>query len=151
MIRMQRPYQHLLQQITDHADRESRMQAFVDLLWPALSPTGVSWLGFYLHHGDQLILGPRRDKPACSPIGMHGVCGQAFLQRCARIVADVRELGSDYVACDPRDMSEVVIPCMNSDGSCWGVLDLDSHAVGAFTQSDADGLTSLLLRATLTA
>jgi L-methionine (R)-S-oxide reductase len=148
---MDRPYHQLLESICESPTREAGMQAFVDVLWPALSPTGVSWLGFYLKEGDQLVLGPRRDKPACSPIGLHGVCGQAFLDRCSVVIRDVRDLGEHYVACDPRDQSEVVVPCLESDGSCWGVLDLDSHAIGAFSQTDANGLTALLHRAKLTA
>lgn len=147
---MQRPYQHLLTQIQDLPNRESRMQAFVDLLWPALSPMGVSWLGFYLKDGEQLVLGPRRDKPACSPIGLHGACGQSLLQRKTLVIRDVRELGENYVACDPRDQSELVIPCLTDDGTCWGVFDLDSFDVGAFSQGDANGLGMLLRRAKLT-
>ena len=147
---MQRPYQQLQSQIQDQPERTLRMQAFVDLLWPALSPTSVSWLGFYLKDGEQLVLGPRRDKPACSPIGLHGACGQSLLQKKTLIVRDVRELGPNYVACDPRDQSELVIPCLADDGSCWGVFDLDSFDIGSFSQADADGLVMLLRKAKLT-
>lgn len=131
--------------------RAARMQAVVDLLWDALHPTGVSWVGFYLHEGrDELVLGPRRDKPACSPIGMHGACGQAFRGGSPLVVADVDELGDNYVACDPRDRSEVVIPLFDPDGRCRGVLDLDSFDVGSFSHEDAEGLTRVLLAARLT-
>ncbi len=127
------------------------MQATVDALWDALKDTGVSWVGFYLHEGaDELVLGPRRDKPACSPIGLHGVCGQAFTQRRPIVVRDVRALGKDYIACDPRDLSEVVIPLLDADGKCWGVLDLDSHDVDAFSEADIAGLLGVLRSAGLT-
>lgn len=130
--------------------REERMQIFVDRAWEALHPTGVSWLGFYLHHGkDELILGPRRDKPACSPIGLHGACGQVFLRRKPLVVRDVAELGANYIACDPRDRSEVVLPLLDEAGNCWGVLDLDSYDVGAFTGDDVTGLTLLVRKAGL--
>lgn len=139
--------------------RASRMQIVVDEIWDALAPTGVSWVGFY--SGDdaaraaaagenrgqpagQLILGPRRDKPACSPIGLHGACGRCFLSGRPLIVRDVRDLGANYIACDPRDRSEVVVPCRGSDGVCWGVLDLDSHEIGAFDERDVTGLEHLL-------
>jgi putative methionine-R-sulfoxide reductase with GAF domain len=132
------------------ADRHTRMQAVVDALWDALAPTGVSWAGFYLHAGgDELILGPRRDKPACSPIGLHGACGRAFLTETPLLVQDVRELGAGYIACDPRDQSEVVIPCRSADGVCWGVLDLDSHDLAAFDESDVAGLSQVLAAAGL--
>ena len=118
-------------------DRSAGMTALVDLLWEELSPNGLSWIGFYLDQPDQaeetrLILGPRRDKPACSPIGFHGACGKVLLTRTPLIVADVRELGAGYIACDPLDQSELVLPCIDSDGSVWGVLDADSYQIGHF-------------------
>jgi putative methionine-R-sulfoxide reductase with GAF domain len=127
------------------------MQVVVDLLWDALADSGVSWVGFYLPDGDDaLVLGPRRDKPACSPIGLHGACGQAFTQRRIMVVRDVADLGDGYIACDPRDRSEVVVPLFDEAGACWAVLDLDSHDVGAFDESDAEGLVAVLAAAGLT-
>jgi hypothetical protein len=63
-------------------DRSARMQAFVSAAWSHLAPTGVSWLGFYERDPNdlsQLLLAAREPKPACSPIGMHGACGQCLL------------------------------------------------------------------------
>lgn len=135
------------------ADRPGRMQDLVDLLWPALAPTGVSWLGFYViaPGGDAMTLAARRDKPACSPIGMHGACGRCFQTRRPLVVRDVRDLGANYVACDPRDQSEVVLPCLDAGGAAWGVLDLDSFEVGSFTEADAAGLARVLRAAGLSA
>ena len=149
---MIRPYNTLAKRFGElRGTRDERMRAFVDLAWDAMHPTGVSWLGFYLHQGkDELILGPRRDKPACSPIGLHGACGQAFLSRQPLVVRDVAELGANYIACDPRDRSEVVIPLFDEGGECWGVLDLDSYDVGAFADDDVAGLTLVLRAAGLT-
>jgi len=131
--------------------RNAAMQAFVDLTWQHLHPTGVSWIGFYLHEGrDELILGPRRDKPACSPIGLHGACGRTFSMRAPLIVRDVADLGPNYIACDPRDRSEVVLPCIDAGGTCWAVLDADSHELAAFDETDVDGLRKLLVIAGLT-
>lgn len=133
-------------------DRRQRMQALVDALWDSLSTCGVSWVGFYLHEGqEELVLGPSRNKPACSPIGLHGACGRAFRERRPLVVRDVADLGESYVACDPRDRSELVIPLLERDGACWGVLDLDSFDVGAFDQADVDGLIALLCASELTA
>ena len=132
-------------------DRTARMRAVVDAMWDALQATAVSWVGFDLYDGSQeLSLGPRRDKAACSPIGLHGACGQAFTLRKPLVVRDVAELGENYVACDPRDRSEVVVPLFDESGSCWGVLDLDSHEVGAFDDTDVEGLQSVLRAAGLT-
>jgi len=123
-------------------------------LWSELRDHGVSWLGFYLDQPDlpddrRMILGPHRNKPACSPIGLHGVCGQALTTGRPQIVDDVLELGSDYVACDPRDRAELVLPLFEPDGRCWGVFDLDSFEVGRFGPVDRDGCRLVLQRAGL--
>lgn len=146
--------------------RATRMRLIVDALWErfgggeARHGRGYSWVGFYFGPGqplddgrtvgdDEMILGPCRNKPACSPLGLHGACGRGWRQREALVIRDVSFLGANYVACDPRDMSEVVVPCFNQDGSCWGVLDIDSFEVGAFTRHDAEALCALLVRAGL--
>jgi putative methionine-R-sulfoxide reductase with GAF domain len=127
------------------------MQTVVDRLWEHLQDSGVSWVGFYLYvpEREEMVLGPRRDKPACSPIGMHGVCGQAFRDDAARIVRDVKELGENYVACDPKDRSEVVLPIHDARGAPIGVLDLDSFDVGAFDETDVASLQRILAAAGL--
>jgi putative methionine-R-sulfoxide reductase with GAF domain len=137
------------------ADRDARMRGVVDALWERLSVRGVSWLGFYLiahdaGRGDEMVLGARRDKPACSPIGMHGACGRSYLSRRPLVVSDVARLGAGYIACDPRDRSEVVLPLFNADESCWGVFDVDSFDVGAFDESDVTGLQAVMEAAGLT-
>lgn len=125
----------------DVAGLTARMQAFVDCAWDALAPSGVSWIGFYLDvpgatDGERLVLGPRRDKPACSPIGLHGACGRCLVSGLPLVVRDVRDLGANYIACDPRDRSELVVPC-RTGGVIWGVLDIDSHEVDCFCEADA--------------
>jgi putative methionine-R-sulfoxide reductase with GAF domain len=128
------------------ADRDARMQVVVDVLWDGLRDQGLSWVGFYTarEDGTGLDLGPHRDKPACTPIGLHGACGQSLHSGRALVVRDVLELGDHYIACDPRDRSEVVVPVRDEQGTIWGVLDLDSHDVGAFDESDAAGLARVL-------
>lgn len=134
-------------------DGAARMAGFVDVAWDALASEDVSWLGFYLPDPEdetQMLLGPRRDKPACSPIGMHGACGQSFQQHVTLVVRDVAALGEGYVACDPKDLAELVIPLLDSHGTCWAVFDLDSFSRGAFTARDADALHECLVAAGLT-
>lgn len=134
----------------------ARMQVVADALWDAFGGDGpgrgVSWIGFYTMapSGEEMLLGPRRDKPACSPIGMQGVCGLSYTERMAIVVRDVRELGDGYIACDPKDLSEVVVPLFDAWGGCAGVLDGDSYEVGAFDERDVAGLTQVLEAAGLT-
>lgn len=151
MKNSRRDYQAVAARLRPSTDRQQQMQAVVAALWQALRDTGLSWVGFYLHDNpNELVLAACQPKPACSPIGLHGVCGRAFRTRQPVVVPDVLELGPNYVACDPRDRSEVVVPCLDSDGTCWGVLDLDSHQVAAFSQADVVGLQMVLRAAGLT-
>ncbi|MFG0274976.1 MAG: GAF domain-containing protein [Phycisphaerales bacterium] len=130
------------------ATLDIRMQTVVDALWEAFSAEGYSWVGFYIAdesapESERLVLAARRDKPACSPIGLHGVCGRGYATRATVIVRDVFDLGEAYVACDPRDRSEIVLPIFE-DGNCIGVLDVDSWEIGSFTERDEAGLLRVL-------
>ena len=146
-----RDYASIVRDTAATGDRHTRMHAVTDMLWERLAGLGVSWVGFYTAapRDTEMILGPRRDKPACSPIGLHGACGRAWTSQKCLVVTDVSRLGAGYIACDPRDRSEVVIPLFESDGTCWGVLDVDSHDVAAFTREDATGLVRVVRAAGL--
>ena len=151
-----RDYESVASRLSPDGSREQRMQAVSDALWEALKDRGVSWVGFYFDQPDEpdeerLVLGPHRDKPACSPLALHGVCGQAVRFGATRIVEDVRELRADYIACDPNDRSEIVIPLIDEHGHCWAVLDLDSWDVCAFDEDDEAGLKHVLKAAGLLA
>ena len=149
-----RNYEAIAANLAPSGGREQRMQAVVGALWDALAGQAVSWVGFYTDRPDEpddrrLVLGPHRPKPACSPLALHGVCGQTLRFRTARIVDDAGKLGDDYIACDPLDRSEIAIPLIDENDICWGVLDLDSHDVGAFDESDQAGLVRILQAAGL--
>lgn len=126
---------------------DDRLRRFLDIAWGALWSTGISWIGFYAHGPahDEMTLVQREPKPACSPIGLHGLCGRGWRDAACFVVPDVRTLGPNYVACDPRDQSELVVPVITPRGDAWGVLDADSFDLGAFTELDARGFTSLLV------
>ena len=133
--------------ITAEMDATARMQVIVDALWDEFGAhRPVSWVGFYLMGDREMVLGPRRDKPACSPIRLHGACGTAVMMGGTLIVPDVRELGEAYIACDPRDLSEIVVPIITPEGCIPGVLDVDSHAVGAFGETDQRALEGIIAR-----
>jgi len=136
---------------------DDRLDAFCEIAFAVLAPTGVCWLGFYrvTDDGEAMTLAACRDRPACSPIGLHGVCGQSLRSGRTRIVPDVLELGDAYVACDPRDRSEIVVPLLppgeppRSDHPATLVLDLDSTEVGRFSDDDDEVLREALQRAGL--
>lgn len=155
MHRFTRDYDTIASQLVASGPIQVRQRRVVDALWAALSDQGVSWVGFYIDQPDEpddrrLVLGPHRDRPACSPIGLHGACGQCLRSGQPIVVDDVASLGAGYIACDPRDRSEVVIPLIKEPGGtepageCWAVLDLDSHDVCAFGERDVVGLGKVL-------
>jgi putative methionine-R-sulfoxide reductase with GAF domain len=128
------------------------MRYCVELLWRAFGKRdggggGVSWVGFYLKQpdADEMVLVCREPKPACSPIGLHGMCGRCWKERRPVIVPDIHTLGTEYVACDPKDLSELVVPMIAADGSCPGVLDFDSYETNSFDEHDAQQVTDLLV------
>lgn len=134
-----RAYEELTERLRNAPGGDS--EAFVNLAWSALATSGVSWIGFdRVADDDQsMVLEQRRDRPACSPIGMHGVCGHAVRRGRTRDIANVSDLGAEYVACDPRDRSEIVIPIRTLSPSGSRVdraLDLDSFGLGSFSDLD---------------
>ena len=162
----------LLDDVIDQsAPLAERMRAVVDVVWETMGRSAedegegvVSWAGFYLGPGvpiddesgrrvageDEMLLGPMRPKPACSPIGLHGACGRALRSGRSLVVTDVKKLGEGYVACDPRDASELVVPVFDDGGRAVAVLDLDSFETDAFDEADAAAVTRLLSRAGVT-
>jgi GAF domain-containing protein len=103
----------------------------------------VSWVGFYLAEGQELVLGPFQGKPACVriPFGK-GVCGTAAAERKTVVVPNVNEFPG-HIACDSASQSEIVIPLLNW-GSILGVLDIDSASLNRFDDEDAEGLESVV-------
>ena len=110
----------------------------------------TSWCGFYLIDPDHktMTLVCREPKPACSPITLEGMCGRGWREQKTFIVPDVKVLGENYIACDPRDISELVLPIYDLESptptKCLGVFDVDSYDGDAFTQQDAEETMKLL-------
>ncbi len=103
-----------------------------------------SWVGFYRVAGDEMVLGPFQGPPACVRVGRgRGVCGSAWENDRTERVPDVHAF-SGHIACDPRSRSEVVVPIHGTDGSVWGVLDVDSREIDDFSEADAEALESVV-------
>jgi len=130
---------------------EKRMEVVTDILWQGMKDKGLAWVGFYKITDDkkEMLLVCRQPKPACSPIGLHGVCGRAWKERKAQVVADVHALGGDHIVCDPNNLSEVVVPVFENNGDCLYVLDLDSGELDSFAEEDVKGLEMVLKSAGL--
>ncbi|MDA8346195.1 MAG: GAF domain-containing protein [Thermaerobacter sp.] len=91
----------------------------------------ISWVGFYLQRGEDLVLGPFQGKPACTRIGPgRGVCGTSFTRGETLVVEDVNRFPG-HIACDAASRSEVVVP-LRVGGRAIGVLDCDAPTVARF-------------------
>ena len=92
---------------------------------------GISWAGFYVFDGRELVLGPFQGKPACTRIALgKGVCGKSAQERRTIAVPNVNEF-EGHIVCDIASQSEVVVPIM-AHGKLFGVLDVDSVALDRF-------------------
>ena len=131
---------------------EERMKLATNALWDGLRDKGLDWVGFYrlLPGQEAMELVCRQPRAACSPIGLQGVCGKGMKDKEPQIVKDVYSLGDKHIVCDPANLSEIVVPVIEPNGRCRAVLDLDSRELGAFDQSDAEGLALVLRSAGLT-
>lgn len=148
-----RDYAPVIRAAVGVSDRAAAMRLACDLVWEHFgldrpARPAYSWIGFYEKPTTEpeMVLVARRDKPACSPIGLHGMCGRGWQSRQPILIPDVSTLGANYIACDPKDRSEIVIPLFNEDGACWGVLDGDSYETDAFDENDVTALTLLVAK-----
>lgn len=129
--------------IADQTDFIANLSNFAALLFNTLPQ--LNWVGFYLLHGTDLVLGPFQGKPACSLIATgEGVCGKAALQRAAVLVPDVRAFPG-HIMCDEQSRSEMVLPLFKED-RLVGVLDMDSPVLNRFDATDSECLQRLLRR-----
>jgi len=101
---------------------------------------GFFWVGFYLVKDGELVLGPFQGPLACTRIKFdQGVCGHAYTVRETVVVPDVDEFPG-HIACASASRSEIVVPILLSDGTVFGVLDVDSDLLDDFSDVDAAGL-----------
>ena len=138
-------YDEIVPQIASLVEGETDVTANLANIAAVLKEAfGFFWVGFYLSKEDQLVLGPFQGPLACTRINFDtGVCGHAYTTRETVIVPDVDEFPG-HIACASASRSEIVVPIMSSDGSVYGVLDVDSDKIGDFSPDDANGLGKIV-------
>ncbi len=95
----------------------------------------VSWAGFYLASDQVLYLGPFQGEVACEIINFgDGVCGTAASTNKTIVVDNVHQF-EGHIACDAKTNSEIVVPIILEE-KVFGVLDLDSYGLSAFSERD---------------
>ena len=108
----------------------------------AASDTRFDWTGVYLHNADEGELWlhnyvGRGTEHAKIPVGK-GICGAAVEKGENQIVNDVSTV-ENYIACDPRTKSELVVLIRAGD-EIYGQIDIDSSKGDAFTSDDEEAL-----------
>ncbi len=105
---------------------------------------GVSWTGFYLVKGGDLVVDAYQGPVACLVLPANtGVCWAAINRRESVLVKDVESFPG-HIACDAQSRSEVVIPICDPDGRPIGVLDVDSHRPAHFDDADVEGYAAVV-------
>jgi GAF domain-containing protein len=126
--------------LADERDFIANAAQFSAFLFQELAD--LSWAGFYLVRGEELVLGPFQGKVACVriPFG-RGVCGAAAATGQTQRVEDVHAFAG-HIACDSASNSELVVPLFK-DGRLLGVLDLDSPSLARFSAADQAAIERL--------
>lgn len=97
-----------------------------------------NWVGFYFNNGDklELKLGPyvgAETDHTIIPFG-RGICGQVAVSNETFVVPDVNAQ-DNYLSCSIDTKSEIVVPIFKN-GQNVGQIDIDSHVINPFTESD---------------
>jgi L-methionine (R)-S-oxide reductase len=134
----------LVQTLADYQTKLSELEAYLTGYWLTdlsnfaaftfHSLPRLNWVGFYLHDGSKLLLGPFVGRPACTEIRPgRGVCGTSFATARPLLVPSVDNFPG-HIVCDNASRSELALPFAE------GVLDLDSPDLARFTAIDEQGL-----------
>src|SRR5690348_16438460 len=110
--------------IASERDPQRAMQRVVAILKREMPH--YNWVGIYVLHGEELVLGPFLGKPSPHthiPIGQ-GICGAAARERQTIVVVDVNA-DARYLACSLETKSEIVVPIIRGE-RVLGEIDIDS-------------------------
>jgi len=140
--RYERIYKQLSSLFERSSDPVARMSTIAAILHHKME--GFFWTGFYLLIDGELLVGPYQGPLACQVLEKDkGVCWAGIRQGKTLIVPDVHKF-PDHIACDSRSNSEIVIPLFDENNRVWGVLDVDSEKVDAFSEIDRIGLEKIV-------
>ena len=140
-------YQELLPQIHNLIASETDLIANLANISAVLhSAFKHLWTGFYLHKGDDLVLGPFQGPLACSRIALKpiakGVCGKSAESQQSILVPDVSKFPG-HISCSSHSKSEIVVPLVHKGETCL-ILDIDSTKLNNFDDIDAKHLAVLI-------
>jgi L-methionine (R)-S-oxide reductase len=140
--RYQRIYKQLGELLAVTKNKTARMATVAALLHHKMPH--FFWTGVYCLDGGELTVGPYQGSLACLVLEKEmGVCWAGILGRRTVVVPDVHEFPG-HIACDSRSRSEIVVPLFDEKHQVWGVLDVDSRALSAFSEVDAEWLEKIV-------
>jgi L-methionine (R)-S-oxide reductase len=140
--RYERIFNQLEELLRRTDNRIARMATIIAILHHKLPH--YFWTGFYIHTGNDLIVGPYQGPLACQVLEREkGVCWAGFLNKETIIVPDVHKFAG-HIACDSRSNSEIVVPLADEEGHVWAVLDVDSKVLDAFSSIDQHWLEKIV-------
>lgn len=117
-------------------DRDTKLKNLCQFLSDSVSY--YNWVGFYFanHDSKTLHLGPyvgAETDHTVIPFGK-GICGQVAESNANFVVPDVAAQ-DNYIACSFTVKSEIVVPLF-VHGKNIGQIDIDSHVIDPFTETD---------------
>jgi L-methionine (R)-S-oxide reductase len=102
------------------------------------------WVGFYLAHDGELVVGPYQGTLGCLRISYdRGVCGAAARTGSVQVVPDVEQFPG-HISCDSRSRSEICVPVYDRAGSLIAVFDVDSTELSSFDDVDEAFLSEIM-------
>lgn len=140
--RYKRIYSQLQELFTKTENKIARMATIAALLHHKMPH--YFWTGFYTLIEDELTVGPYQGPLACQVLETKkGVCWASFERKKTIIVPDVHKFPG-HIACDSRSNSEIVVPLFRENNQAWGVLDVDSRKLDAFSGVDKEWLEKIV-------
>jgi L-methionine (R)-S-oxide reductase len=102
------------------------------------------WVGFYLVHDEELLVGPYQGTLGCLHISFgRGVCGATARTGSVQIVPDVDKFPG-HIACDGNSRSEICVPVYDKAGGLIAVFDVDSTEINSFDGLDETFLSRII-------
>jgi len=131
---LRKKFRHLATQNLDPAEYCKQAVHYIQK-----SNSNYDWVGVYVAKPEALEIPD--NSYYVGPVTQHavipydeGICGAAATQRETIVVDDVNE-DPRFIACSIATRSEIVVP-IEKDDTLFGVLDLDSDTLAAFTPED---------------
>ena len=140
--RYARIFEQLQELVTQTENGTARMATTAALLHHKMPH--YFWTGFYTLIDGELIVGPYQGPLACQVLEKKkGVCWTSVEKQKTIIVPDVHKFPG-HIPCDSRSNSEIVVPLLSEDSQVWGVLDVDSQKLDAFSEIDKEWLEKIV-------